>query len=202
MLHACPPIPTPEIVWWGDAAGAALRSSGFWFVCLPFPMGSPQLLWPAFIQSSLKSAMGETTGGGNEGGVDALRVGTSQRTSSTEILWESSPLLHSQVRPCNSLFQTIMNDSIKFSFELFHPYITMKDDITSVSQREHAAKDEHPSGTRSLTIKQIVQSRTDSNIFQCMHCINISSSCCLCCTDWTRSSKCRLLCKQNLLCPM
>lgn len=146
-----PPISTPETAWLGDAA---LRNNRFWVVCLPFPMGSPQLLWPAFIQSSLKPAMGETTRGGNEGGVDALHGGTSQRTSLTEILWESSPLLHTQVCPCNSLFQTTMNDSIKFSLKLFHPYTAQWRMISSQFHRGNLQqKEEHPRGTRSPSSK-------------------------------------------------
>lgn len=70
----------------------------------------------------------------------------------------------------------------------------------SFTEKETAAK-RRASKRHKVTIKPMVQPRTDSNIFQCMCHINISSSFCLCCTDW-RSSMCRSLCKQSLFSPM
>lgn len=78
-------------------------------------------------------------------------------------------------------------------------HLTGKDDV-SVLQKgilwQRASK------KHKVTIKPMVQPRTDSNRFQCVHYINISSSCCLCCADWIKSSMCRSLCKQSLLSPI
>lgn len=138
-----PPTPAPAAGWCGDAARAAPRSStSVGLVGLSaFPFRKASVIATCSQVEQLEARSGGNHEGWPRRRVDAVHVGTSRRTSPTEILQESSPLLRTQVCPCNSLCQTITSDSTKLSFELFQPYVSQGRMISQFYREETCSKE-------------------------------------------------------------